>query len=63
MELLPVKLLTRDNYYSMKLDSVCAGRLPFGITPKALEAVAPTWLVTRTPRSRYNLFRDRSQHR
>lgn len=61
MELLPMKLLTRDNYYSMKVDSVCASRLPFGITPTALEAAAPTWLAQRTPRSRYNLFRDRTQ--
>ena len=63
MELLPMKLLTRDNYYSMKVDSVSASPLPFGIAPTALEAVAPTWLAQRTPRNRYNLFRDRSQHR
>ena len=62
MELLPVKLLTRDNYYSMKVDSISASTLPFGIVPTALEAVAPTWLAERTPRNRYNLFRDRSHH-
>ena len=61
MEFLPMKLLTRDNYYSMKMDSVSASPLPFGIAPTALEAVAPTWLAQRTPRNRYNLFRDRSQ--
>jgi NADH dehydrogenase len=60
MELSPVKLLTRDNVHSMKLASVSANRLPFGIEPIALEAVAPVWLAQRTPRSRYNLFRDRS---
>ena len=59
MELLPGKLLTRDNYYSMKVDSVSSAPLPFGITPTPLEAVAPAWLVQRTPRNRYNAFRAR----
>ena len=59
MELLPVKLITRDNYYSMKVDSVSTAPAPFGITPTPLEAVAPTWLVQRTPRNRYNAFRAR----
>ena len=57
MEWLPVKLLTRDNYYSMKVDSVCDGAFPFGITPAALEAVAPSWLGNRTTRARYQRFR------
>jgi uncharacterized protein YbjT (DUF2867 family) len=60
MELLPGKLMTRDNIESMKLDSVSATALPFGVTPTALEAVAPEWLAQRTPRGRYQLFRDRS---
>jgi NADH dehydrogenase len=60
MELLPGKLMTRDNIESMKLDSVSASTLPFGVTPTALEGVAPEWLAQRTPRGRYQLFRDRS---
>jgi NADH dehydrogenase len=59
MEWLPVKLLTRDNYQSMKVDSVCRCDFPFGMRPTALEAVAPGWLGHRTPRSRY--FRYRNQ--
>ncbi|MEO8718693.1 MAG: complex I NDUFA9 subunit family protein [Burkholderiales bacterium] len=53
MELLPVKLLTRDNYYSMQVPSVCGGDFPFGIEPSALEAVAPGWLAPGGLHARY----------
>ncbi|HYH41152.1 MAG TPA: complex I NDUFA9 subunit family protein [Burkholderiales bacterium] len=61
MELAPGKLLTRDNVDSMKVDSVSGALFPFAIVPSGLEAVAPTWLAQRTPRDRYNLFRDRTR--
>jgi NADH dehydrogenase len=61
MELLPVKLMTRDNYYSMKVENVCRCEFPFGMTPTALEAVAPSYLGSRTPRSRYQRFRGRAR--
>lgn len=61
MELLPGKLMTRDNYYSMKVDSVCHCDFPFGIRPAALEAVAPAWLTPGvSPRARYQRFRNRA---
>ncbi len=60
MGLSPVKLLTRDNYLSMKVDSVSQQAFPFGLRPTPLEAVVPTWLANRTPRARYQMFRDRS---
>lgn len=60
MELLPVKLMTRDNYYSMKVDNVCSCDFPFGIAPAALEAVAPSYLGRRTPRARYQGFRGQA---
>jgi NADH dehydrogenase len=48
MELAPVPLMTRDNYYSMQVPNVCgAARFPFGIEPTALEGVAPGWLAPR----------------
>jgi len=60
MELLPVKLLTRDNYYSMKVDSVSDQPFPFGIEPVALEAVAPGWLSPQAAQSRYQQLRLRA---
>jgi uncharacterized protein YbjT (DUF2867 family) len=58
MEWLPVKLMTRDNLRSMEVDNVSDSVFPFGIKPQALEAVAPMWLATRTPRARYQRFRN-----
>jgi uncharacterized protein YbjT (DUF2867 family) len=57
MELAPVKLMTRDNYYSMQVPSVCEGAFPFGIEPAALEAVAPGWLTPAGPHARYTGLR------
>ncbi|MFN7085163.1 MAG: complex I NDUFA9 subunit family protein [Burkholderiales bacterium] len=61
MELLPVKLMTRDNYYSMKIDNVCRCDFPFGIRPAALEAEALRWLRPELlPRMRYQQLRSRA---
>ena len=57
MELLPVQLLTRDNYHSMQVPSVCDCAFPFGIQPAPLEAVAPSWLAPAGPRERYPQLR------
>ena len=60
MELLPVKLMSRDNVKSMKIDSVSNAPFPaiFNITPTALEAVMPEYLVNKTPRGAYDRFRS-----
>jgi NADH dehydrogenase len=59
MELLPVKLLTRDNLLSMRVPSACEGAFPFGIQPAALEALVPAWLAPSGPRERNAGTRER----
>lgn len=60
MEFLPVKLMSRDNVRSMEVDNISDAVFPFGIRPQALEAVAPSWLVSDVPRSRYDRLRSRA---
>jgi uncharacterized protein YbjT (DUF2867 family) len=59
LELLPVKLVTRDNIDSMQVDSVTMGDFPrvFGFKPSSMEAVVPEYLAGDTPRAAYNRFR------
>ena len=61
LELLPRKLMTRDNYYSMKIDNVSSQPFPFGIRPAAIEAVVPAYLGNDSPRARYRAYRDRAR--
>ena len=61
LEMLPGKLLTRDNLLSMRVPSVCDCAFPFGIQPAALEAVAPAWLAPSGPRERYPQLRWRAR--
>lgn len=61
MEKLPGKLMTRDNYRSMQMPNFCTGTFPFGIEPKALEAIAPTYLAPFGPRERYPQLRWRAR--
>jgi NADH dehydrogenase len=59
LEKLPVKLMTRDNIYSMEVDSVANGEFPkvFDFQPTALEAIVPDYLANDNPRNAYNKFR------
>jgi len=61
LEHLPGKLMSRDNLASMAKDSVCDCPFPpiFGLTPQALENVAPGYLGSAALRSRYDVFRFR----
>lgn len=62
LELMPVKLMTRDNIHSMEVDSICKGDFPsvFGFQPTALEAIVPEYLANDTPRSAYDRFRSQA---
>lgn len=59
MEKLPVKLMTRDNFHSLQVDSVCHGPIAaeLGIKPTAIEVEVPEYLANDTPRAAYNRFR------
>lgn len=59
MEKLPVKLMTRDNFYSLQVDSVCKGPIAseLGIQPTSIEVEVPEYLANDTPRAAYNRFR------
>jgi NADH dehydrogenase len=62
MELMPVKLMTRDNVRSMEVDSVCVTSFPafLGFQPVALETIVPDYLSEDNPRNAYNRFRTRA---
>ncbi len=62
LEQLPGKLMSRDNLASMQRDSVCDCPFPalFGVTPTALEAVAPLYLSPAAAKSPYDDYRAHS---
>ncbi len=57
--LLPVKPFSLDNYYSLKVDSLCKNNaLPkLGIDPRSLESIVPTYLGDAGMRAHYFQFR------
>ena len=59
MEMLPIKLMSRDNIRSMEVDSVSEQAFPviFNLTPTALETLIPQYLIDQTPRGAYDRFR------
>jgi uncharacterized protein YbjT (DUF2867 family) len=63
LERLPGQLMTRDNVYSMRVDSVCGDAFPelFGFSRTPIEAVVPEYLSGVTPRTRYRWFRYRAR--
>jgi len=60
MEILPGKLMSRDNIRSMRLANVSDAKFPFGIQPTPLEAIAPAYLKGIYARSRFAAFRYRA---
>ncbi|KAA3651662.1 MAG: complex I NDUFA9 subunit family protein [Proteobacteria bacterium] len=61
LELAPKPMMSRDNVRSMRVDNITDGPpLPFGWTPTALEAVAPTYLGPHPGRRRFVINRRRA---
>jgi uncharacterized protein YbjT (DUF2867 family) len=62
MEMLPGRLMTRDNYRSLLTDNTCSSEFPsvFARQPATMEAVVPQYLAGRTSRARYRWFRNRA---
>ncbi len=62
--LLPGKPFSLDNYYSLKIDSLCRNNaLPkLGIQPRSVESVVPTYLGDASMRARYFQFRATARH-
>jgi len=59
LEVLPGRLMSRDNLASMGKDNVCDGPFPavFGVQPRALETVAPEYLAPTALKSHYDRYR------
>ncbi len=60
LEMLPVKLMTRDNINSMKVDSVTNKEFPliFEFQPTSLESTMSEFLLNDRPRASYDRFRE-----
>jgi len=59
---LPGGLMSPDNVRSMDRDNIATSAAqPFGLTPTALDAVAPAWLGHRTQRGRYARLRTQNR--
>ncbi len=60
LELMPIKLMTRDNIHSMQVDSITI--LPIAdelnVIPTSLDVVVPEYLLNLNPRAAYDGFRS-----
>lgn len=59
MQLLPIKLLSRDNVKSMQVDNICQQPMAneLGVVPTDMFAVISGYLVENNPRGAYDQFR------
>ena len=60
LELMPIKLMTRDNIRSMQVDNVCSKPMApeLNVVPTALEVIVPEYLLDTSPRGAYDAFRS-----
>ena len=59
MELMPIKLMSRDNVRSMQVDNICNASIAveLDVLPTAIEVIVPEYLANATPRGAYDTFR------
>lgn len=59
LEMLPGKLMTRDDYYALRGNSVCGCDFPavFDFKPTAMEVIAPKYLAHGAAHSHYDRYR------
>lgn len=59
LEFMPGQPMSRDNYRSLQVDSVCEnnGLDILGIMPRGLDAIVPSYLADRTSKSLYDEYR------
>lgn len=59
MELMPIKLMTRDNVRSMQVDNICSTSIApeLDIAPAALDVIVPEYLLNTDARGAYDGFR------
>jgi len=64
MQLLPGKPFTMDNYRSLQVDAVCAGKFPplFELKPTAVETVVPYYLGRRDQHALLDAIRVQARH-
>ena len=60
LELMPIKLMTRDNIRSMQVDNVCATSMAteLDVVATSLDVIAPEYLLDISPRAGYDAFRS-----
>ena len=60
LELMPIKLMSRDNIRSMQVDSVCVAPISaeLGVVPTPLDTIMPEYLLNASPRAAYDAFRS-----
>ncbi len=59
LEMLPGQLMSRDNYRTLQVDSICKnnGLIDLGIEPQAIESLVGGYLNSINYRTRYNNYR------
>lgn len=60
LELMPIKLMSRDNIRSMQVDSICSAPIAaeLGVVPTSLDNIVPEYLLNASPRAVYDAFRS-----